>query len=190
MFKLEEVFPGWREGIQLMVLNEKRRLWIPAHLAPKKAMSGPKGAVVIDVELKGILKMPDTPEDLLNPHPDASRTSFGVHTLKLEEGTGKVKPGPTSAVIVSYTAWGPNGEIFDSSITRQRPTLFILSHVMAPFSDAVQQMVEGERRRFWIPEAVAAGQWPKAPKGMLVFDVVLEDIRKQEFQMPEKPAGD
>jgi peptidylprolyl isomerase len=188
IFKLQEVFAGWREGIQLMVLNEKRRLWIPAKLSPRNATTGPKGSVVIDVELKGVLRVPNTPEDLQAPHPDASRTAFGVHTLKLEAGKGTVRPGPESAVILSYIGWGPDGAIFDSSIDRKRPTLFILSHLMGAFSDAVQLMVEGERRRFWIPAEVANGEWPKAPKGMLVFDVVLDDIRKQKFVMPETPT--
>jgi FKBP-type peptidyl-prolyl cis-trans isomerase len=36
-------------------------------------------------------------------------------------------------------------------------------------------MVEGEERRFWIPEGLAyRGQ--QAPYGMLVFDVLLIDI--------------
>jgi FKBP-type peptidyl-prolyl cis-trans isomerase len=34
-------------------------------------------------------------------------------------------------------------------------------------------MVEGERRRFWIPEALAYKGQPGSPQGMLVFDVEL-----------------
>jgi peptidylprolyl isomerase len=34
-------------------------------------------------------------------------------------------------------------------------------------------MVEGEKRRFWIPEDLAYGGRPGPPAGMLVFDVEL-----------------
>jgi peptidylprolyl isomerase len=36
-------------------------------------------------------------------------------------------------------------------------------------------MVEGEKRRFWIPGALAYDNSPRpdAPKGMLVFDIEL-----------------
>jgi FKBP-type peptidyl-prolyl cis-trans isomerase len=34
-------------------------------------------------------------------------------------------------------------------------------------------MVEGETRRFWIPEALAYRGMAGAPAGMLVFDVTL-----------------
>ncbi len=36
-------------------------------------------------------------------------------------------------------------------------------------------MVEGEKRRFWIPEPLAYGG--RDPKGMLVFDIELLDIK-------------
>ncbi len=33
IFALEHVIPGWTEGLQLMVVGEIRRFWIPARLA-------------------------------------------------------------------------------------------------------------------------------------------------------------
>jgi FKBP-type peptidyl-prolyl cis-trans isomerase len=40
----------------------------------------------------------------------------------------------------------------------------------------VQLMVEGERRRFWIPSRLAYDGKPGMPAGMLVFDVELLKI--------------
>lgn len=53
-FPLNKVFPGWTEGIQLMVVGEERRFWIPEELAFKGAPGKPKGTVVFDVELLAI----------------------------------------------------------------------------------------------------------------------------------------
>jgi len=38
-------------------------------------------------------------------------------------------------------------------------------------------MVVGERRRFWIPEKLAYAGASGSPKGMLVFDVELLEIK-------------
>ncbi|MEZ5291495.1 MAG: FKBP-type peptidyl-prolyl cis-trans isomerase [Vicinamibacterales bacterium] len=48
-FGLGEVIPGWTEGVQLMVVGEKTRFWIPEKLAYKGA--DPSGTLVFDVEL-------------------------------------------------------------------------------------------------------------------------------------------
>jgi len=55
-FPLTRIFPGWREGLQLMVVGEERRFWIPEDLAFQGARGKPKGTVVFDVELIAIDK--------------------------------------------------------------------------------------------------------------------------------------
>ena len=40
-------------------------------------------------------------------------------------------------------------------------------------TEGLQLMVTGEKRRFWIPEALAYKGRPGAPAGMLIFDVEL-----------------
>jgi peptidylprolyl isomerase len=50
-FGLNEVIPGWTEGVQLMVAGEKRRLWIPQDLAYKGQPGPPAGMLVFDIEL-------------------------------------------------------------------------------------------------------------------------------------------
>jgi FKBP-type peptidyl-prolyl cis-trans isomerase len=49
-FPLDGVIPGWTEGVQLMVVGEKTRFWIPEKLA-YKGQSAPYGLLVFDVEL-------------------------------------------------------------------------------------------------------------------------------------------
>jgi peptidylprolyl isomerase len=50
-FGLNQVIPGWTEGVQAMVEGETRRLWIPEKLAYAGAPGAPKGMLVFDVEL-------------------------------------------------------------------------------------------------------------------------------------------
>jgi len=53
-FRLDQVIPGWTEGLQLMVVGEQRRLWIPEALAYKGQAGRPQGMLVFDVELLAI----------------------------------------------------------------------------------------------------------------------------------------
>ena len=50
------VIAGWTEGLQLMVVGEKRRFWIPQDLAYKGRPGAPAGMLVFDVELLSIAK--------------------------------------------------------------------------------------------------------------------------------------
>ncbi|MFW2387832.1 MAG: FKBP-type peptidyl-prolyl cis-trans isomerase, partial [Polyangiales bacterium] len=53
-FGLNQVIPGWTEGLQLMVVGEQRRIWIPENLAYGGRPGRPQGMLVFDVELLGI----------------------------------------------------------------------------------------------------------------------------------------
>jgi peptidylprolyl isomerase len=53
-FPLNRVIAGWTEGVQLMVVGETRRLWIPENLAYGGRPGAPAGMLVFDVELLGI----------------------------------------------------------------------------------------------------------------------------------------
>ena len=50
-FPLDRVIAGWTEGLQLMVVGETRRLWIPEQLAYQGRANRPQGMLVFDVEL-------------------------------------------------------------------------------------------------------------------------------------------
>jgi FKBP-type peptidyl-prolyl cis-trans isomerase len=52
-FPLNRVIAGWTEGVQLMVVGEKTRFWIPENLA-YRGQRAPYGQLVFDVELINI----------------------------------------------------------------------------------------------------------------------------------------
>lgn len=51
VFRLRDMIQGWREGIPLMVVGERRRFWIPERLAYQGEEGKPAGTLVFDVEL-------------------------------------------------------------------------------------------------------------------------------------------
>jgi len=53
-FGLDQVIPGWTEGVQLMVEGESTRFWIPGELAYGYRGDGPIGQLVFDIELISI----------------------------------------------------------------------------------------------------------------------------------------
>jgi len=78
---------------------------------------------------------------------------------------------------VHYTGWTTDGKMFDSSVTSGRPLEMPLARVIDGWKEGLRLMVIGEKRRFWIPEALAYQGQPGAPAGTLVFDIELLDIK-------------
>ena len=93
----------------------------------------------------------------------------------MRPGTGKEQPGKDDVVTIHYTGWKTDGTMFDSSVARGKPASFPVARVIAGFSEGLQLMVPGEKRRLWIPEPLAY-KGAREPKGMLVFDIELIDI--------------
>lgn len=113
------------------------------------------------------------PPDVAAPPADAAVSSTGLASKVLSPGRGTRHPRPNSRVTVHYTGWTVDGKMFDSSVTRNEPSTFGLDGVIPGWTQGVQMMVEGEKRRFWIPAALAYADNPDAPQGMLVFDIEL-----------------
>lgn len=120
------------------------------------------------------------PPDVAAPPADAVRTSSGLASKVLQVGMSNSRPGPRNNVRVHYTGWTTDGVMFDSSVARNEPAEFGVSDVIPGWTEGLQLMVVGEKRRFWIPGNLAydvPGSRPDAPKGMLVFDVELLAVR-------------
>ncbi len=177
---MEKVIAGWKEGLPLMVVGEKRRFWIPAKLAYEGSPEKPQGPLVFDVELMEILRVPPTPDDVKTPPTEASsHSSSGLAWKILKPGTGTRHPKASSTVRVHYTGWTLDGKMFDSSLARGASKTFPLTKVIPGWTEGLQLMTEGEARRFWIPKKIAYRGAPDKPEGMLVFDIELLEIVKE-----------
>jgi peptidylprolyl isomerase len=136
------------------------------------------------------LKVIPPPPDVAGPPADATKTPSGLATKVLTPGTGTDHPTKDDLVTVDYTGWTTDGKMFDSSISRGKPSTFGVSRVIPGFSEGVQLMVPGEKRRLWIPESLAYKGQEGRPKGMLVFDIQLIDIPNRAPADVKAPPAD
>ena len=108
-------------------------------------------------------------------------TKSGLQYLIIQEGEGR-SPKAESTVKVHYEGTLIDGTIFDSSIARQQPVEFKLSHVIQGWIEGVQLMKTGAKYRFFIPPHLAYGQIGSGdtiePNSTLIFDVELIEILK------------
>jgi peptidylprolyl isomerase len=118
----------------------------------------------------------DAPADVAAAPADAAVTASGLASRVLMAGEGDRRPLASSTVRVHYTGWQTNGQRFDSSVAKGTPSEFALGAVIAGWTEGLQLMVEGEKRRFWIPQELAYRGAAGYPSGMLVFDVELLEI--------------
>jgi len=168
--ELAELFMDMKAG-------EQRQCWLPESRAPG-------GFIAADLELisfKDAPPAPEVPKDISAAPADAAKTASGIAHKVLTPGNGKTHPKETDTVKVHYSGWTTDGNMFDSSVTRGEPAQFMLNGVIKGWTEGVQLMVVGEKRRFWIPEELAYGPavpGSNRPGGMLVFDIELLDIGK------------
>jgi peptidylprolyl isomerase len=178
-FPVNRVIAGFSEALQLMVVGEKRLVWIPEALAYQGRADKPQGMLVFELELLSYAADPTTaPADVKAPPADAQKTKSGLAYKVLQAGAGAAHPKRNSKVTVHYTGWTTDGKMFDSSVAKGQPATFPLDQVIPGWTEGVQLMVEGEKTRFWIPQRLAYDGQAGAPAGMLVFDVELISIQK------------
>jgi len=115
------------------------------------------------------------PADVAAAPEDAEVTESGLASMVIQEGTGTEHPTAASKVTVHYTGWKTDGTMFDSSVKRDSKATFPLNGVIKGWTEGLQLMVVGEKRRFWIPADLAYGENGRVA-GMLVFDVELFSI--------------
>jgi peptidylprolyl isomerase len=129
------------------------------------------------------------PPDVAAPPADAEKTASGLATKVLQKGKGDKRPTTQEMAVVHYTGWTTDGKMFDSSIARGKPNTFSVGGLIKGFTEGLQLMTVGEKRRLWIPQELAYRGQPGRPAGMLVFDVELLDILPDPYAPPPDVAG-
>ena len=140
-------------------------------------------AATISSAQTATVKTIPAPPDVAAPPADAAKTASGLATKVIAPGAGKEHPTAADLVTVNYTGWTTDGKMFDSSVAHGKPSTFRVAGVIAGFGEGLQLMVPGEKRRLWIPEALAYKGQAGKPAGLLVFDVEL-------IEMPNRAPAD
>jgi len=104
--------------------------------------------------------------------------------LVLTPGTGKQHPKSTDVVKAKFTGWTPSGQAFGAA----EPSLLTMSQQPPGWAEALSLMVEGEKRRVWMPAALAYGNAPGSPTEGLVLDLELLGIPEPPKAPPDVKA--
>lgn len=92
------------------------------------------------------------PPDVAAAPPDAQVMPSGLAMKVLQPGTGSEHPVSNDCVTVSFVAWKTDGSLFSTSTTMDDADVLCLNASIMGISEALKQMVVGEKRRLWIPE--------------------------------------
>ena len=165
-------------------MQARRGTPLPPTTAPIETIANVQEADIPTGE-PGALPQLDAPTNVAGPGPSATVTESGLAYEVLRAGYGTKKPTRQDRVEVHYSGWTTDGERFDSSVSRGKPSEFPLTSVIAGWTEGLQLMVPGELTRFWIPEELAYQGRPGKPAGMLVFDVQLLSIKSNTAPFPK-----
>jgi peptidylprolyl isomerase len=119
------------------------------------------------------------PADISMPPADAEREPNGVARKILKRGSGPSHPPPDAFVDLLYAGWERNGRQFEGMGPNASPNRFDLKELCPGLSQEIQQMSVGDKRRLWVPAALAYAKrtdFANAPKGDMTFEVELFNI--------------
>jgi peptidylprolyl isomerase len=131
------------------------------------------------------------PPDVSMPPADAERDPSGVARKILARGTGTAHPPPDGYVDLLYAGWERNGRQFEGMSPGSEPRRFELKELTPGLSHELQLMVEGDKRRIWVPAALAYGKrtdFANAPKGDMTYEVELVRIIPRPAVPPDLAA--
>jgi FKBP-type peptidyl-prolyl cis-trans isomerase FklB len=108
-------------------------------------------------------------------------TDSGLQYEELQSGEGD-QPGHEQVVRVHYHGSFIDGQVFDSSITRNEPAEFAVDQVIPGWTEALLMMPVGSKWRIVVPPELAygvAGSPPAIPaNATLIFEIHLMSIVK------------
>jgi FKBP-type peptidyl-prolyl cis-trans isomerase len=107
--------------------------------------------------------------------PGVTTTASGLQYRIIEAGKGKA-PEPADQVTVNYRGTLTNGNIFDSSYKRGKPSTFRLDGVIKGWTEGLQQIREGGKIQLVIPPKLAYGDRGPLAHRTLIFDIELISV--------------
>ena len=107
-------------------------------------------------------------------------TASGLQYEILKEGKG-AKPSATSMVKIHYHGTLIDGTVFESSVEKNAPIEMRVNQFIQGWIEGLQLMPEGAKYKFYIPQELAYGAFPRPgvikPFMALIFEVELLEIK-------------
>ena len=135
------------------------------------------------------------PPDVAAPPPNAQITPSGLGMKVITQGSGTEHPVANDCVTVSFIAWKPDGTLFSTSTTMNDADVLCLNAAIMGISQALKEMVVGEKRRLWVPEDLTFHEGhhhverrpedEEPPHKDLTFDLQLLSILKAPPTPPD-----
>jgi peptidylprolyl isomerase len=148
----------------------------------------PNDTIIFEIELLEAVVSPK-----LSLAEEFTTTESGLEYAIIQEGTGEpAKSG--DGVSVHYSGYLEDGTLFDSSIQRGQPFIFVLGQgsVIPGWEEGIIGMAAGEKRQLRIPSDLAYGEAGSPPvipaNATLIFDVELLEISPDAAEPQLPPA--
>lgn len=197
-FKLNQVIPGWTQGLQLMSEGDDYLFYIPTALAygdhPRPgSVIKPGDDLVFRVQLLEVMEPKVSDADAWAKYtpwnaelPEVTKTGSGLEYIVLASGDPS-GPSPENGEMVAVHYEGrlaETGERFDSSFERGEPAVFPSNQLIQGWVEALEMMRPGDRWMLYIPSDLGYGATgtpggPIPPDAPLVFEVEMMDVMKR-----------
>ncbi|RLW70561.1 MAG: hypothetical protein B6D68_00670, partial [spirochete symbiont of Stewartia floridana] len=123
---------------------------------------------------------PTLSDIVLSLGPERKKSMTGIYYAVLEEGEGAV-PQTGDQVAIHYTGSFVDGQIFDSSKSREQPFEFTVGvdSLIPGWIEMIINMKQGEARKVVMSPEMAYGEsgfGPIGPNSWLVFEIELLSI--------------
>jgi peptidylprolyl isomerase len=190
-FRLNQVIPGWTEGLQKMQPGDQVMFWIPAALGYGARGAGgripPNSDLMFRVELHKIVpalvadaaawkKATPWPQNSV----DVKRTQSGLEYFIIESGKGD-KPSPTDSDIAKVQFEGrlDDGALAATTLDDQEAQYFPINQLVPCWAETLKLMHPGDHCMVHIPSSLmygSEGDGRIPPNANVTFEVMLEDV--------------
>jgi len=200
-FRLNQVIPGWTDGLQKMQVGDEFMFRIPSDLGygPMGAGNGeipPNADLMFRVALLEIVQALVPDEDAwakVSPWPTDSsevvRTPTGLEYLVISSGEPNAPAaGPDDYAVVHFEGRLDDGLVADSTFVDQSPRIFPINQLVPGWSETLQAMHKGDRWMVRVPPHLMYGEEGYGripPNAAVTFEVYVEEVIPVEATEPQ-----
>ena len=135
-----------------LAINVRHRQWITLATLVFVIAICPSQASGQTTEVTRTGQVITAPLDVAAPPADAQATASGLAMKVLKSGNGTEHPVDNDCVTANFIAWKTDGTLFSTSTSMDNSEALCLNAAVVGVSEALKEMVVGEKRRLWVPE--------------------------------------